>query len=1180
MAPTGGQRSPTGLNPNAKRSSDRQVAASNSTLNTWVGGRQPSWLANAKPVKPSPRPPQPSKQPINTEPTRPIVTTVQPASVSISAPGTTTSAVATATTTTTTTAPPRRPHQSPRPPLQTTQTSASAAHTVLPSPAPSDEPSPDIAESQSALPTTEAHFALDSSVDVSREKQAQPRVSTVRTRTGSRQGKDISLSPRISTPANMALNTPPTPNMPSINTHVTPNIAPREHLEQPPAKRRCVENPSLRFLQSFKAAQRLQIQVQLRGGEQNLESQVERPRYQLLGEACAEGDLFFVALHQLFCLWAMSQSNVHQLCDERVHNPSLIDSAFGTMGTLLKSNSKLRPDHLQWFASFPAPLQTLQRVPAYSSVIKQVLDFLVCVAHKWIALHHDHQMKGYPLLMSELLDGLLLYSPILQAILFRASRRSLGITDGPAAVQIEALFKNDQRQHRNANGTFARRPLSAEYQNYNSTLIRDYKLIIAQHQPPQEILQGVQRPTPSVPPTVQQPGLSYPPHMNPQMGQMSPQMNPQGNPQMSPQIPQHGRQAPRYLPSMVPLRSNSVSEGSHGNQFLHSQSPIDTQLIVPSSSPVSDDAFFLSPVTTQFPIPSHHHIAYNNNNNQANIAPLPSAVFSQQINTNPQAQLNHPSRQVQASSMHSPHLLNQQMQMRLSQRAANIVPSLQHTPNPMGLYQAPFRPIQPMQPTGQRPQGPQDYGGRPRLVQQSIPSPGVNHAGFNANPNAMNAQPAPPYFTNHFQGSNLHRQQSFNPRPRQSIPNKSDRFIPAPGLRIGAHEYPHSPYDKRSVEMSLHQAHLRSPKRIPLELGSARSERYYQAVKCFVLFPVAVPPHPHLYKFKFTVTDLDHARIARDEKRPGDVLPVNRFSSGSLRFRVRCCYGTKSSTPFSESSWVTTDTTWPEHIFMELNRNTLSVMRKTHYGKDLPIEASSFIIPGDNFLNVHIPQGILIPQGKEPWVAVEVVEVLSHSAVLHMVKMQGSLPSSVTRDTIKRRLSGPPSEETDDDELKMVDELSIDVTDPFSRTVFGIPVRGKNCTHLECFDLEIWLNTRLGKKSCHCHSNAPCGNCPNEPSFVDKWKCPLCDGDARPYSLRIDEFLVDVRSQLEKENKLRTKSILVSADGTWKPKEDPGDDSDIDSDEDDVAPGGKKPSRSSTAPVPRDRPTIEVIELD
>lgn len=60
MAPTGGgQNASSG----PQETPARQVAASNSTLNAWFGNRrQPSWMTNAAPVKPTPRPPQPPKQ--------------------------------------------------------------------------------------------------------------------------------------------------------------------------------------------------------------------------------------------------------------------------------------------------------------------------------------------------------------------------------------------------------------------------------------------------------------------------------------------------------------------------------------------------------------------------------------------------------------------------------------------------------------------------------------------------------------------------------------------------------------------------------------------------------------------------------------------------------------------------------------------------------------------------------------------------------------------------------------------------------------------------------------------------------------------------------------------------------------------------------------------------------------
>ena len=90
--------------------SERELASSNSTANAFLGGRQPAWMQGAKPMRPSPRPPPPNAdKPTNGEhmgytgvvlPSTFMTQQIQPATSSIN-PG-----------------------------------------LVLPSPAPSDEPSP------------------------------------------------------------------------------------------------------------------------------------------------------------------------------------------------------------------------------------------------------------------------------------------------------------------------------------------------------------------------------------------------------------------------------------------------------------------------------------------------------------------------------------------------------------------------------------------------------------------------------------------------------------------------------------------------------------------------------------------------------------------------------------------------------------------------------------------------------------------------------------------------------------------------------------------------------------------------------------------------------------------------------------------------------------------------------
>jgi hypothetical protein len=275
------------------------------------------------------------------------------------------------------------------------------------------------------------------------------------------------------------------------------------------------------------------------------------------------------------------------------------------------------------------------------------------------------------------------------------------------------------------------------------------------------------------------------------------------------------------------------------------------------------------------------------------------------------------------------------------------------------------------------------------------------------------------------------------------------------------------------------------------------------------------------------------------------------------------------------------DTAWPEHIHISLNGQTIAVRRRTHNGKDEPSELTPIVRPGTNQLVIAVSE----PKRKaadQYAVAVEIVETRSHSSILEHLSKHCVISEDETLNKIRNRLSA--SRDDDDDSVQIVvEDLSIDLADPFSRVIFKTPVRGAHCTHMECFDLDIWLETRPSKPAKCPHSAfIPC-NCGDEPepSVADKWKCPICDMDARPYSLRIDSFLLNVRKRLEEEGKLKAKSILVARDGTWQPViEDDSDDDDDDSDADGDGPRTKK-SGSAGAPttVAAKKAPVEVIEL-
>ncbi|KAH8670829.1 hypothetical protein BX600DRAFT_230463 [Xylariales sp. PMI_506] len=146
MAPAAGHRTASG----PASTEEHQVAASNSTLNRFLGGRQPSWMTGAKPVKPTPRPlNQPAKHPRPPELPHPRFSRPrQPAAPSPSF------ATQNAPRPPQQVSFPQQTHlQRPSPLAAPAQTSTTilAAPTVLPSPDPSDEPSPAVSLSIDSL---------------------------------------------------------------------------------------------------------------------------------------------------------------------------------------------------------------------------------------------------------------------------------------------------------------------------------------------------------------------------------------------------------------------------------------------------------------------------------------------------------------------------------------------------------------------------------------------------------------------------------------------------------------------------------------------------------------------------------------------------------------------------------------------------------------------------------------------------------------------------------------------------------------------------------------------------------------------------------------------------------------------------------------------------------------------
>lgn len=290
----------------------------------------------------------------------------------------------------------------------------------------------------------------------------------------------------------------------------------------------------------------------------------------------------------------------------------------------------------------------------------------------------------------------------------------------------------------------------------------------------------------------------------------------------------------------------------------------------------------------------------------------------------------------------------------------------------------------------------------------------------------------------------------------------------------------------------------------------------------FALEPRRFASNERILSWKFDVSEQDAAR------RPLRVQPtvINEPASlqveqGTKIFRIRCVQGSLP-TEADWRNWPTKGTYWPSDVYVECNGEMLEERRKLGHGKDLPIDVTRFIKAGSNEIRM-----ISNMDSKAPVtgfsVAVEVVVVQTFEKIKQDCT-QRVFPQEETR---KALASGMQSE---DDDLQLT-FATIGLRDPMlGSRIWDTPTRGSNCRHREAGDLEI---------------------------------------------IMVDQWMLDVRKELESTGRLDARSISVEAHGSWTVFEEK---------RDDRSASRRKTSRESESLKSPDgthaTPTIGVIEID
>ncbi|KAL8691703.1 MAG: hypothetical protein Q9218_003140 [Villophora microphyllina] len=310
-------------------------------------------------------------------------------------------------------------------------------------------------------------------------------------------------------------------------------------------------------------------------------------------------------------------------------------------------------------------------------------------------------------------------------------------------------------------------------------------------------------------------------------------------------------------------------------------------------------------------------------------------------------------------------------------------------------------------------------------------------------------------------------------------------------------------------------------------------------------------------KWPFHVNEADFDLSSGTIDSTHGAAPTRVVRVGSRFYRLRCVDATGRSEFVSEDDWVAASHVWPSNVTVLLNEKPLDVRKKIHHGRDLPIDMTAAVRKGDNIITISIIRAQKEDQ-REYAIGLEAVRLLDMDSAKVLM---GTLAYEDARLRILQRFQNK------DPDVEVVDaSVTLNLADPYTSSIWNVPMRGKACRHDQCFDLDTFLETRHSKK-------------PDQPCDPDQFHCPICGGDARPQNLVKDEFFVHLRQTLAEKKRLDAKAILLQQNGHWQVKEDEktgeaGDGS-----------GGRFGARDQSAASPVTggggaRRQSEVIELD
>lgn len=790
--------------------------------------------------------------------------------------------------------------------------------------------------------------------------------------------------------------------------------------------------------------------------------QVELPRLELLLDACEKSDHFYLLLHQLFCY-------DHQIRKSDETIPGLLDMyrpGLKVVSFLLLSNNNLTPDAVTWFSSFPMPLGSLIfRVPEFQSAHAQVLRCLERIAGNWESMRTQCTRRKYPPLVDELVCLFNVESHVFQQIIFRGVLRDIWPGEQDSCFRsTEDKFEKDYKYVMLRLQMNPGPPIES-ITVYQDTLVESYHQIFRSHQQ--------------------------------HMGPMRAAVNQAGSPRVTMALPQGGQ--PRQAPININPKRRTLSQSGRPADTTNF-SPMSSGSLAAQRPHVSDQLRTSSPSVT---IPPAALLTAESQHHQV-LTQLYNGLSSPQINNIVQSPTTTPSFQIMGIAADGPRPPNGQHHDRhisgSGVESAVNHPLIDNNQIPNQLTTTTLH--------------------IPRVVPSNAPGDILTchmQRRFDVQSQSQNTSPpslhyGPHAFVQTRPQAGIQRSLTRQGSETNLTASRSNQFIRPNDSPRQAHPNPGS-----STISALHQAYVRSPVLLPLDVNETPNitMSYFITIQHVIMPPRELSDGNRHVKWDFTIAKEFVDVLARDVAGFQGAPATRKLLPGSRLCRIRCIRLNNTAGLPTQSEWAVADNVWPGNTAVILNGLALEIRKKWHHGKDLPIDVTPYIKEGQN--NLASAMGFPQDSKSRYAIGIEILQVVDDQQVKAGIKM---LPWEEARKRIIDQSS------TSDPDVEIVEsQIILDLTDPYTSKMFDVPIRGQLCRHNQCFDRDIYLQTRSVSRA----PGGPCG--------PDEFRCPICGVDARPQSLLVDGFFAAIRHELLTKGRPDVKAIVLREDGSWEIKE-------------------------------------------